>query len=396
MLRAVLFEGIDDFAQLESAWNDLARSVDGVRFTQTFEWARLGWAVKTPLRGDMILCATVWSGDRLIAVWPFQRTRLGFSSRLEPLGCGMHEEYGDPLMAPDVDQARVCSELLQLLVPRADLIEIPFVKIGAPMQVALAQAGILNVVQPFDAYVVERKGFEGFEALMRGYSGNFRAKLKQNRKRLQSLGDVSFECPQDSRTCKETVEWVLAEKRRWLLQHNKKSKWLQKIEASLFFSQISTEDTEFGRVGIFRLMLSGKIVAAFVTTVDRTRVEGMIMSFDPEHARSSPGMLLMENVTRWCFERNLDFDMRPLHMDYKERWGNSTSAQLKYRTSLTWRGTASLLPDYLLHALRSLLRSTLSLEQRDAIRRMLNWRHKLKMRDDGAVGRAGNRATGKE
>lgn len=396
MLRSLLVDGVDSFAQLESAWSELARSVATSHYTQTFEWARLGWETRDAAAGDRLLCATVWSGERLVAVWPFQRNRLGLASRFQPPGCGMHEEYGDPLIATDVNAAAISRELMRMLRPMADVIEVPFVRHGSPMQKELAGAGAFHIPDPLDAYALERRGSESFDALLQTYSANFRANLKQKRKRLQKLGTLRFELPEDYDSCAETIDWVVGEKRRWQLRHNKQCPWLGKDEAARFFRAASTRRSEFGRVGFFRLTLDGKPIAAFLTTIDRARVEMLTTSFDPEYGRFSPGMLIIEDVARWCFERGLDFDMRILHMDYKERWANAFTTRIKYRVPMTWKGACVLLPEYISRSVRQMLRGATNAEQRAALRRALKWRPALKGRNGTRVGQIGFRPVQEE
>lgn len=385
MFRPSLVEGVDSFLRLEAAWNELSRSVATSHYTQTFEWARLGWVTRDAAADDSLICATVWCGERLVAVWPFQRNLLGYAARLEPLGCGMHEEYGDPLIAPDMDVADICGELLKLLRPTADVIEVPFVRHDSQIQKALVRLGAFNIPNPLDAYALEMRGADSFDALLQTYSANFRANLKQKRKRLKKLGTLNFELPEDYDSCAQTIDWVVDEKRRWLLRQDKQSPWLGKDEAVRFFRAASMRRSEFGRVGFFRLMLDGKPIAAFLATIDRSRVEMLTTSFDPEYGRFSPGMLIIEDVARWCLERGLDFDMRVLHMDYKERWANAVTSRVRYRVPMTWKGASALLPEYLLFSGRSMMRGATSAEQRAALRRMLKWRPSLKRRDRSPI-----------
>ncbi|TNM64858.1 GNAT family N-acetyltransferase [Aliirhizobium smilacinae] len=391
MLRPSLLDGVDAFLRLENAWNDLARSVTTCHFTQTFEWAKLGWEARDASAGDRLICATVWSGERLVAVWPFQRNRLGFATRLEPLGCGMHEEYGDPLIASGINAASICKELMLLLRPMADVIEVPFVRHDSPIRKELINAGAFHIPDPLDAYALERRGSQSFDSLLQTYSANFRANLKQKRKRLQKLGTLRFELPEDYDSCKETIDWVVGEKRRWLQRLDKQCSWLGKDEVVRFFRAASTRRSEFGRVGLFRLTLDGKPVAAFLATIDRARVEMLTTSFEPEYGRFSPGMLIIEDVARWCFERGLDFDMRILHMDYKERWANAATSRIKYRVPMTWKGAGALLPDYLRFSLRHMLHVATNAEQRAALRRMLKWRPAPKGRNPSSGGQIGLR-----
>ncbi len=381
MLRPVLVDGVEAFARLEDDWNELARSVETCHYTQTFEWAKLGWDTRDASPQDRLICATIRSGERLVAVWPFQRNRLGMATRLEPLGCGMHEEYGDPLMAADVDPGEICRELMAMLRPMADVIEVPFVLQDGPARQVLEKAGVFHIPNPLDSYMIERRGIESFDDLLQTYSSKFRTNLKQGRKRLQKLGDLRFELPEDFTSSVETIDWVIDEKRRWLLRMDKSSPWLGKGEARAFFVAACMKRGELGRVGLFRLTLDGKPIAAFLTMIDRARIELLTTSFDPDYARYSPGMLIIEDVVRWCFERGLDFDMRILRMDYKERWSNAQTVRIQYRVPLTMKGGLVLLPDYLSYSFFKTLHAIFNAEQRAAIRRVMKWRPTLKGRN---------------
>jgi CelD/BcsL family acetyltransferase involved in cellulose biosynthesis len=367
-------EDVGSFGRLEGAWNELARSVVASHYSQSFEWAKLGWESREADAGDGLICATVWSGERLVGVWPFRRSRRGSASVIEPLGCGLHEEYGDPLIAPDVDQHEVCAALVKLLRSTADILDVHFVRDDSPITGLLAKASMFSMATPFEGYVLERGGAGSFDALLQGFSANFRANLKQKRKRLQKLGELRFELPEDEASCAETLDWVLAEKREWLLRNDKESRWLPKDEARSFFLAAAMKRGDLGRVGFFRLTLDGRPIAAFLSTIDRTRIEMFVTVFAPEYGRFSPGMLIIEDVARWGFERGLDFDMRVLTMDYKIRWANRIGTRFKHRVPMTWNGARLLLPDYLRFSMGRMARSILSEEQRAALRQALKWR----------------------
>jgi CelD/BcsL family acetyltransferase involved in cellulose biosynthesis len=372
-VQSALVRGIDGFLELESEWNRLSSSVKTSHYTQTFEWAKLGWDALAQVKATDLICATVWSGERLVAVWPLLRDRVGFARRLEPLGCGMQEEYGDPLIATDVDATRACNALLRLLPAIADLLRVPFVQQGGPMQRALSKIRPFNIAEPMSAYAIERRGFGDLDALLKTYSANFRSSLRQQRRRLQRQGDLQSGLIEDEPDCVEAISWAIREKRQWVLRQDKRCDWLAGDATSNVFVAASTKRSVLGRGGVYRLALDGRPVAVLLITIDRTRVELMATMFDPEFARFSPGMLIIEDVARWAFERGLDVDLRPLHMDFKERWSNSVSVRVKCRVPMTLKGVIWMLPDYALFSLKRLGRRISSAEQRATIRRLLKW-----------------------
>ncbi|MGJ7039982.1 CelD/BcsL family acetyltransferase involved in cellulose biosynthesis [Shinella sp. BE166] len=380
MLESRIFEGMANFLQLEEDWNRLSRSVITCHLTQTFEWCRLGWETRNASPDDRLLCATVWENDRLVAVWPFLVKTSGFVARMAPVGCPMQEEYGDPLIASDVDPERVCEYLLELVRKSADVLYVYCARQGSPMQKLLSRAGMFNIPRPMDAYSVKKVGAQSFEEFMQGHSANFRNNLKQKRKRLEKLGALRFELPEDAGTSAETVNWVLAEKKKWVQRQQKECPWIYQNETSDFFLAASMLRGELGRFGLFRLTLDGKPIAAYLATIDRTRTEMLVTSFDPAYSQFSPGMLLIEDVVRWSYDHGLNFDMRPLWLGYKERWANCTTPVITYRVPLTWKGGIRLLPAYIDFTFKSFVRLVLKPEQRNAVKQALNWPFELKAR----------------
>lgn len=94
-------------------------------------------------------------------------------------------------------------------------------------------------------------------------------------------------------------------------------------------------------------------------TMDRERIEGFIMTYDPNYSHFSPSMLLLEDCARWAAESKLNIDMRPLHLDYKERWSNQETLTIIYDVALTWRGAVALAPKFLKYKARTVAKRVL-------------------------------------
>lgn len=368
-----LLKGFESILQIQSAWDELARSVATSHFTQTFDWCRLGWENRDVRPGDRFFCATAWESDKLISVWAFIARKTRFGTSIEPVGSGMQEEYSDPLIAEEADNARICKSLVRILSNSADLIDVYFVRQGGPIDNALNAKSILNIPTPMMSYSIEKNGSHRFDQFLLSYSSNFRANLKQKRKRLEKLGALSFELPENIQSSVETIDWVIAEKQKWLVRQQKTSQWLDKEHPRAFLIAASTLRSELGRLALFRLTLDGRPIAAFLATIDRTRTEMMVTSFDPEYGRFSPGMLLIEDVTQWSFENGLTFDMRPLRLEYKERWANTLTQRISYTSPLTWKGVIILAPALLKFRAIKLLKAALNPNQRAAIRLVMEW-----------------------
>lgn len=373
MIKAILIDGEGGFSRLETAWDDLARSVSASRYTQTFQWCQVGWQTRQHRENDRLICATVWDDERLIAVWPFISRQGAFGVRIDPVGCGSEEEYGDPLIAADVDHDLVCHELLGLLKTAGDIMHVPFVENDGPIKRALANYGLYRLPIPLKAFAVKKKRNEGFDRFMRGYSSSFRANLKQNRKQLDKLGKLRFELPEDGESYAATVDWVIEEKQDWLLRNQKKNQWFFEDATRHFFLVAATLRSDLGRVGLFRLTLNEKTIAAFLATIDRTRIEVFVTSCDPAYARFSPGMLLIEDTIRWGFERGLSFDTRALQSEDKECWANVSTGHVSYFSPLSLMGAVRFLPTFLKIRAIMIVKSSLRAEQVETLKRVVRW-----------------------
>lgn len=380
-------EGFDQFLALKPDWDELALKTPSCRLTQTFGWAQIAWENRVVGSQDRLVCASLWNAATLVAIWPFAITKVGLIKRAAPLGCTMQEEYGEPLLACDIDQESACEELLKVVRQFADTFYVYCAPYGTPIQSVLARSGVYNIPVSLDAYSIEWEADRSIEQVMASYSGNFRKNLKQLRKKILIEGELSFEAVEDHGTCLQTIAWILATKRDWVERNNKECPWLYERETAAFFNDALSLGGELGKLGLFRLTLNGKTIVAFLMTIDRTRMEGFITSFDPDYSRFSVGMLLMEDVLAWGYERGLSFDMRPLHLDYKERWSSKTTSAICYHIPLTLKGAAHLSPAYGKFKAKQLARRYLSQNQRTAIRSMLDWRRLRKARSERGAGK---------
>lgn len=380
MLYGRTLDGLDNLIGLEQDWTDLATSVPNCRLTQTFEWCRLAWETRDNPPSDRLVCATVWHDERLVAVWPFRVKGTGLMKHIAPLGCAMEEEYGDPLIAEDIDADQACAHLLKQVRKYADTLYVYSTVQGSPIEQQLRKFGRFNIPVSMESYCVKQTSAQSFDEFMQGYSSNFRNNLKQKRKRFSKLGQLRFELPDERQTSIETVDWVLAEKRDWVERQQKACPWVYEAATRDFFVAASSIRSDVGRLGLFRLTLDGKPVAAFLATIDRTRIEMLVTSFDPEYARFSPGMLLIEDVVRWGYAHGLSFDMRPLWLEYKERWANETVTVTTFRAPLTPKGLVFLLPLYAKFRFKKSVRSVLTAQQRETVKGILKWPLQLKAR----------------
>lgn len=299
----------------------------------------------------------------MVAVWPFvQRQKAGKPKRLDPISCGMNEEYADPLLAPIADNVELCKQILGALMRGADILHAQFLADGSNMQKAIEASKCVRHAVPIDAFQIDRRSAPTWDAFMSAYPSKLRVNLRGRRKQLREQGVVTFEMADSAGDQAAVIDWCLRQKQAWLKQRDKSSDWFYRPETRAFLLEAASVKDGIGRLGLFALKLDGVTVAATIVTIDRERIEGYVTSFDPAYSRFSPGNLLIQDVAQWGFERQLVFDMRTLKSDYKERWANQSCKRASHFLLASARGIASFGPVILLYKGMSWLEATLSPE----------------------------------
>lgn len=214
-LRAVRGEVMSgqDMKPLRSAWEDLcSRSIeDNVYYTPGYAMA-LQKNVETELR---VLFATVWRGDRLIALLPFTRPRLRIPLA-EPVGWAWQSKYTFSC-TPVLD--RMCANdgaegLVRLLgTVRAGEWVLPTVNIAGEACAAMTEA-----LDRFQVPWLTRGRFEraslkasaSFDEHMQEHvSPRRRRELTRTRRKLERLGKVEHHAYRDGHGLKQAVSTFL-------------------------------------------------------------------------------------------------------------------------------------------------------------------------------------------
>jgi CelD/BcsL family acetyltransferase involved in cellulose biosynthesis len=362
-LRIEIAETVQTFTALAGAWRKLASEIPDCHFTQTYDWCRLGWERRVLHPNDKLRCVTAWEEEKLVAVWPFiQRRKSGKPRRLDPIGCGLNEEYADPLLAPIADNLETCKKILQALMRGSDILHVQFLVEGSNMQKAIEVSRRVHHAVPIESFQTDRRSAPNWNAFMSAYPSKFRANLRSRRKHLSEEGILTFELAESAEDQAVVIDWILDQKQAWLERKDKSHHWFHKPETRAFLLDAATLKDDVGRMALFSLKLNGVPLAAALCTVDRTSIEMQITTFDPAYSRFSPGNLMIQDLAQWGFERQLVFDMRTLKSEYKERWANQSSKRASHFLLLTARGIANFGPVLLLYKGMQWIEATLSPE----------------------------------
>jgi CelD/BcsL family acetyltransferase involved in cellulose biosynthesis len=317
--RLLVAYSADELSAFVPHWKFLLARCPDHRFSQSVAWAEAGWRFVCQPRGRELRCLSLWSGDRLVGVWPLV-THLDDGRRIvRPLGAEA-SEYCAPLVEPGPNARRRMERLWQAAARLGDLAILPYVREDSVFASVAQGAGLWRTTDfPAPALSAPRRDYADWAAYQASLSASVRATLRRARRRLAEKGAfvIGIE-PCGSRA--ETVDWLLAHKKRWLESQGMSSAWIGRRDYRDFLVALAeASDGETGMM-LFTLKVEGVPIAADLVTVDGARVEALMGAYDPAWSVYSPGQLITEHCLAWAFERDLDYDMRIGEASYKKGW----------------------------------------------------------------------------
>lgn len=318
-LEYLSIRSASDLTLLADEWNALARRCPGYLLSQTHRWAEVAWQTIAQPRGRTLAGVAVRSAGRLVAVWPLVAYRDRGARIVRPLGSEA-TEYCAPLVEPGVERDAWLSALWQAAIRHADVIMLPFLPADSPLDVLLRRETrprfVAATSQALWVAHADHADWKSYEASV---STQHRAELRRKRRRLADHGSVKFsELGNDG--AEALVDWILDHKRRWLGRLDLGNEWLKRSDYRDFLVALAAVPLPLGRVSLFVLALDGVPVAAQLNSVDGTRVESLIATYDDRYSRFSVGNIVNEECLRWALERGLDYDFRLGDQSFKLVW----------------------------------------------------------------------------
>jgi CelD/BcsL family acetyltransferase involved in cellulose biosynthesis len=343
-------ETLDAFRTLEPLWRALAATAESHSPFSSFEYCEL--AVERALtNGAAIEVAMVYDADELLALWPVAIVSKGLLRRAYSLGCGCGEEYGGPLIG-DTRRAGLHPAAVDAMTRiHADVLEIPMVEHGTPLQQALDAAPGSWVQRRLPArwrelpgYSIALRAYPAWNDFLATRNATLRSALRSSVKRLRKQGDVSFGWCRTADEAHSTLTWLFGNKRRWALARGIESRYLMDDQVRDFFIALARR-TDLSNVPLVAFVsVDGQPVAASVNLVGPHSMEYFITTYDEAFGTFSVGNLLVEFLAQWAHANRRDFDFRPLHGDYKARWADRVTRHESRLLVLNPRGRLIELP----------------------------------------------------
>jgi CelD/BcsL family acetyltransferase involved in cellulose biosynthesis len=327
-------------AQLAPAWDRLWAESVQQRPSIALRHGYVSLGVRHAAPGSRFCIILVWQAERLVGAWPLAIRRERGIRVAHHVGCGNDEEYAGPLVADDVDPARVVALALPHLRAVADAVWLCNLACGSALEAAFADAGLFRACQPVVSPIVRSGQFADPAAWRASKSKHFRALMGNDRRRLAKQGRLeSIRVEPDAAAA--FCDWFFATKCRWLDTNGLKSKWLRQSHCRDFF-EAALRDPAGSGVFAPALRLDGAYVAGGFC-FDGDPIEFFATTYDPAHGRFGPGSLLYEDIAVLGIATGRNVDLRITWDTYKLRWADGGDARLTMLMALTPRGVPAAL-----------------------------------------------------
>ncbi|QEL23679.1 GNAT family N-acetyltransferase [Bosea sp. F3-2] len=339
---------------LAPAWDTLWRQADGLVF-QSHGWINAWWRT-TPGRDQRgLLIGLVWNGENLEAVLPFATIkRRGI--RILEWAAKEHSDYGDILVAPG--WSREAAAALWRAIAAAGRFDMAYLNRLVPeavaRQILTGDNAALRLRPNHRSEINYRvsgswnRGALWFEQQSKKTRQNYR----RGRKFMEESGEVRFRLMSPEEPLEPVLLRVAALKRKWLERHGHASDLFD--EGSPALAALVGVMAKLGILRVFLLECGDSVVAVSINLVQRDRMMAFVTTYDPDHERASPGMVLMMDYIQWSIDQGLSMvDFLCGGEDFKRRFATQAVTLDSVSGARTLLGRLAVLADGAQHAIRS-------------------------------------------
>jgi CelD/BcsL family acetyltransferase involved in cellulose biosynthesis len=172
---------------------------------------------------------------------------------------------------------------------------------------------------------------------------------------LSDTGEVVFRLMSAEERWDEVVAQLIALKREWLRANRFRSQLLHGNTFPPFVEALH----RMGRLRIFVLESNGKLVAGSVNALHHKELLAFFAAYDPAYERSSPGILLMNEMAKWAFGSGIRYlDYLRGEEPYKFEFANDQVDLTHFVASRTFLGRSARLAHQLMAGRRTNTTST--------------------------------------
>lgn len=336
-----------DFDHAAPIWHKLELSAPRYAF-QSYDWL-LRWhqTIGNALCIEPFVVAVTDGADRELALFPLGiRRRLGCRI-LEFLGAVV-TDYNAPLFAPQLlAQSQVIEQLWERIVAsaRPDLVRLLQMPEHLPGKLMNPMASLRRVRYATSAYETTLPAT--FSDFARGRSAKYFHETRRKRRKLSSMGEVRFVVHHNPDDIVDTVNLLLAQKRRKYGPRYVNPAIMPAFEE--FYRRIALVPVRGGRSIVASLRVDDIAVATGFGVLQDGRYYGLMLGHeDGKWAGLSPGRSFLWELVRWCVDEGVEiFDLCIGDEDYKHYWCDCQTRLYESQRPLNPLGAAFLVTQQL-------------------------------------------------
>lgn len=355
--------------RVRGQWDALWHGTSAPRQSQSCDWVLASWRARAA--GHKLWVLVIRCDGRVALIWPMTLRRRGWCRIAET----MRSPGGDydALLVEDGPHGTelLCAAwaYLRKRLP-ADLLNVPLATVDSPREVMLRGQGLTRYVEHLPCAQIDHAMLADWPAYWATRSKKLRHNMSRLRRRLEETGDCAVRWLEDPAEIERAIDAMLEWKARWARERGLNADVFGTQAFRGFLLDMVERPVRCGRLRLMALMIDNQPVAVSLAAIDKTRLEGLITTYDPAYATFSPGSLLLTETLQWCGKHGLSCDMRHGDESYKDKWASTTSLVANYDIALTHGGALHLTLRVGLFRLRA-LRETLRAALPDSLRHRL-------------------------
>ncbi len=242
--------------------------------------------------------------NQITAIAPLVLIKNNFKEQLEVIGTSIHKEPGGFLYKDNDSLIELLEEIMKTGIP----IYLKGIKV-----VSLESSVISLIIKKRKAYFYRSSDSipflpinESWESFQKKISSSRRSSLRRLNKIAEESGELKTEifCPSPANVDKYLDEIFSVEAAGWKSRFGTAMQMNSKL--GLFFRSYSKNAAELGFLRICFLRINGKAIAVQIGLEYANRFWSLKIGFDEEWSKCSPGILLMNEVIHYAFEKKLE------------------------------------------------------------------------------------------
>lgn len=346
MLRRVdtvgrLLCSLDEIDGVAEQWRALEQcSADPMLYFQSYDWCR-NWVALCGRDGKHEPhVATLWRGERLVAIWPLAIAHGGGMRRLVTLGTP-HSQYCGLLAEPGLDAERDLRPLMQLALDRSGCDVAVFRAVPEGGLLAEVLDGMPAVDDAGDAAsMLDLSAFASSD----DYAAQLGKIQKRNRNRrrnhLARQGEIEFavlwpDHPNFAALVSQCTRW----KRQWLAEMNIYSAGFAMGGFDDLLASLSGDSATNEGACLSVLRVGGAPVAIELGFIRQGHYYAYLGGFNWALRDLSPGKVQMDFTVCWLIDHGVQtYDLLTNGADYKKSWSSRSVAVSCRAQALTWKG----------------------------------------------------------